>query len=118
MHRKFPIFFHQVTQYACDYTNLAPQGCTQYFFGQSSNSVRSYNFNYGKGRHLANQDQHICIRRERGNCRICYYVAAEGDFAVSGTAQQGGQTYLCGEYPDQGPSKGFDFLQVLRDTNS
>ena len=26
----------QVTQYACDYPNLAPPGCTQYYFGRNS----------------------------------------------------------------------------------
>ncbi len=25
----------KTTQYSCDYRNLAPQGCTQYFFGQA-----------------------------------------------------------------------------------
>ncbi len=50
----------QVTQYNCDYDNLAPQGCTQYFFGSDTGILKTYNFDGGL--HLANQDQAICIR--------------------------------------------------------
>jgi len=74
----------KVTQYACDYPNLAPDGCTQYFFGSSGQSVKTYNFDGGQ--HLANQDQNICIRRERGNCRICWTTELDTDFQVSGTS--------------------------------
>ena len=52
----------QVTQYSCNYDNLAPQGCTQYYFGPDTDTVRSFNYNNGNGKHLANQDQQICIR--------------------------------------------------------
>eukprot|EP00095_Tigriopus_kingsejongensis_P001226 maker-scaffold160_size295910-snap-gene-0.8 protein:Tk01226 transcript:maker-scaffold160_size295910-snap-gene-0.8-mRNA-1 annotation:"PREDICTED: uncharacterized protein LOC100161421" len=72
----------KVTQYSCDYKNLAPDGCTQYFFGPSTDSVQTYNFD--GGRHLADQNQNICIRRERGNCRICYTAVLDADFAVNG----------------------------------
>ncbi len=54
--------FSQVSQYSCNYPNLAPQGCTQYFFGETTSQVRSYNWNGGSGIHLASQDQTICIR--------------------------------------------------------
>ena len=30
----------------------APQGCTQWFYGSNSQTVRSYNFNAGAGIHL------------------------------------------------------------------
>ena len=30
----------QVTQYDCCYDNLAPAGCTQYFYGSSSQTVK------------------------------------------------------------------------------
>ncbi|XP_059097602.1 uncharacterized protein LOC131891926 [Tigriopus californicus] len=72
----------KVTQYSCDYPNLAPDGCTQYYFGSSADTVQTYN--YVGGQHLASQDQNICIRRERGNCRICYTTVMESDFMTSG----------------------------------
>ena len=52
----------QVTQYTCDFNNLAPDGCTQYFFGENSQLVRTYNYQDGAGLHLADQSQNICIR--------------------------------------------------------
>ena len=64
----------QVTQYSCNYPNLAPPGCTQYFFGANSGTVRTFNFNNNQGHHLANQDQTICVRRERTMCRCAILV--------------------------------------------
>lgn len=52
----------QVTQYRCDYNNLAPDGCTQYFFGETGQMVRTYNYQSGTGRQLADQNQNVCIR--------------------------------------------------------
>ncbi len=52
--------FCQVFQYPCDFSNLAPQGCTQYIFGEEEGMISSYNFKGGD--HLANQNQKICIR--------------------------------------------------------
>ena len=49
-----------MTQYACDFSNLAPTGCTQYFYGSTTDSVQTYNF--AGGQHLANQQQQICVR--------------------------------------------------------
>ena len=59
----------QATQYSCDFPNLAPQGCTQYYYGSAKDRVQTYNYNGGGGQHLADQAQAICVRRERGNCR-------------------------------------------------
>ena len=59
----------RITQYACDYQNLAPSGCTEYLFGSSTGQISSYNFNNGNGYNLANQNQKICIRSEGTNCR-------------------------------------------------
>ena len=49
-------------------------GCNQYHFDMDDTDalsvtgiVASFNYNNGNGRHLANQDQTICIRREEGN---------------------------------------------------
>ncbi len=53
----------QATQYSCNYPNLAPDGCTQYYFGMNPGTVESYNYNNGNGNHLANQQQTICIRQ-------------------------------------------------------
>ena len=74
----------RVTQYACDSPVKAPDGCTQYFFDPTGTGVvKTYNFDGGQ--HLANQKQTICVRRERGNCRICWSTEKATDFAVSGT---------------------------------
>ena len=50
----------RASQYACDYENLAPVGCTQWFFGQEEGTIQSYNFD--EGVHLASQRQKACIR--------------------------------------------------------
>ena len=39
-------------------------------------------FNYEGGMHLANQNQNICIRREKNQCRICYSESGN-DFNLS-----------------------------------
>ena len=75
----------KVTQYSCDYNNLAPSGCTQYFFGMTTDVVQTFNYNAGNGRHLADQNQNICVRRERNFCRICWTTQAAIDFATSST---------------------------------
>jgi len=72
----------QITQYSCTYNNLAPQGCTQYFFGSTTGTLET--FNWANKVHLANQDQAICIRRERNTCQVCYSAAANSDFLISG----------------------------------
>jgi len=80
----------RVTQYDNGYTNLAPFGCTQYYWKQDSDSdgkgtIQSFNWQGGSGYHLADQKQVICIRREDDMKKICYGVAAITDFAISGT---------------------------------
>ena len=72
----------RISQYECGYENLAPPGCTQYFYGNSNGIVNSYNYqgNY----HLADQNQVACIRREKGNCRICYSTVDYTDLMISG----------------------------------
>jgi len=75
----------KVTQYDCNFNNLAPSGCTQYFFGATSQAVQT--FNYDGGAQLAEQNQNICVRRERGNCRICWSAAIATDFDVNGEQQ-------------------------------
>ncbi len=74
----------KATQFSCDFDNLAPDGCTQYFFGSLTDVVQTFNFNSGRGEHLADQDQSVCVRRERSYCRICWTPMQTDDFAVSG----------------------------------
>ncbi len=70
--------------------------------------IQTYNFDNANGRHLANQDQQVCVRcekrfpaefylmasvlfdnrcfhrRERGNCRICWSAIDNFDFGLTG----------------------------------
>ena len=84
----------KVTQYSCEYNNLAPPGCLQYYYGvvpgqanQNMPAVEGQveSFNFAGKIHLASQNQNICIRRELNRCRICY-AAAAGNFDVSSKA--------------------------------
>jgi len=75
----------KVNQYSCDYENLAPNGCTQYHFGSGgTNYVQTFNYQSGTGKHLADQTQVICVRRETGNCQVCWSADAVSDVEVSG----------------------------------
>ena len=72
----------KVSQYSCNYENLAPSGCTQYFYGPgATNLVQS--FNYPGSKHLADQTQVICIRREANNCKICWTAEALADVSTN-----------------------------------
>ena len=72
----------RVSQYSCDYENLAPTGCNQWYFGSGATGY-IYSFNYSGGKHLANQRQVSCIRREAGNCKVCYSADAATDIALT-----------------------------------
>lgn len=79
-----------VYQYECGHLNAAPPGCTQYFWGLAKTTGRVTTYNYGAGayQHLANQNQKVCIRRERGFCYACF--ARDGNsisFTFSGSIQ-------------------------------
>lgn len=74
----------KITQIECNSDLRAPQGCTQYFYGSNSQEVQSYNFDNGNGLHLANQNQNVCVRRERGNCKICWYAKDLKDVDTNG----------------------------------
>ena len=54
-------------------------------FCQFHRKIQPKTFNYGGGLHLANQNQNQCIRREKGNCKICYAAVGLEDFSVSGS---------------------------------
>lgn len=90
----------RVTQYACDYSNLAPAGCTQYFWGDGTGIIKSYNWDGSY--HLADQNQVACVRREKGNCRICYATAAYTDVQVSSSTADKFMTKSCCGYKGDG----------------
>merc|ERR1711963_817913 len=77
-------FTIKVSQISCfDSVNRAPPGCTQWYRGNSgTGQIKTFNFD--QGIHLANQNQIMCVRRESGNCRICWYTAADTDVQLSG----------------------------------
>jgi hypothetical protein len=123
----------KVTQYAMDFPNKAPQGCLQYHFAGDGNDdgnldttvIRSFNWNGGAGRHLANQDYNICIRREATNRRICYSQDATsfvndflistgvaGDSLMAAMGLWGKSTGKCGNYGSAGVGVEFDHLQI------
>jgi len=82
-------FTIKVSQISCfDTVNRAPPGCTQWFRGNSG-SGQLKTFNFDQGIHLANQNQIMCVRREMGNCRICYYAAAATDVQLGGKNTKG-----------------------------
>ena len=77
----------RITQYDENHDNLAPFGCTQYFWEKddAEGVLRSFNWNNGNGHHLADQDQVICIRREENMNRICYStITNANDISISG----------------------------------
>ncbi len=76
----------KVTQLSCDDRNLAPKGCTKYFYGVQTGEIQSYN--YDGQSHLANQREKFCIRREIGTCSICYNPAADGEFDLGQTVSK------------------------------
>lgn len=108
----------KVTQISCFDPNIPPPGCTQYFYGANGvGTIQSYNYGASTPYHLAGQHQKICIRREKGFCRLCYYAATKTDFAISGkTATMGGfltmkASQCCGYGVDGKKStQGFDCL--------
>jgi len=119
-----PMWSIRVTQYARDFTNKAPPGCLQYHFDSDTGVIRSFNWNGGAGRHLSNQNQLICIRREATRFRICYSQeggAVLNDFLISAgvagdaSAQMGvlGTVALgCGNYGASGSLVDYDFVHI------
>jgi len=96
----------RITQYSCNYANLAPEGCTEYFFGSDTGTITNYN--NGGGTHLNDQFQKSCIRREKGNCRICYTtVTGYSDFGISGKGTNKFFTKSCCGYGATGKKSSF-----------
>jgi len=87
----------KISQISCLSTTLPPQGCTQYFVGITGVIT---SFNQAGGVQLANQMQNICIRRERGFCKLCLAQvnqAVNTDFSISGAPGMGfiGKSSIC-----------------------
>lgn len=101
----------RVTQLECGSNNLAPAGCTQYFYGDSSGTVSSYNYQ-GNDYHLADQRQRMCFRREKGNCKLCYsHITSINDVQVSGAIADKQYTKTCCSYKTDGMGTNYDCLQ-------
>merc|ERR1712241_820509 len=107
----------KVTQIDCNSNLRAPEGCTQYFYGSNTDSVRSYNFNQGNGLHLTNQQQNVCVRQERGNCKLCWSAITETDVDTNGMSTmmigELGMDGMCCSYMNDGMgTKGYDCLII------
>jgi len=101
----------KISQYDCNYDNLAPDGCTQYFYGGTMNDVKSYN--YDGGQHLAQQNQNICVRRERNYCEICWSEVGTMDFQLTEANGNGKITHSCCDYKASGKGQvGADCLII------
>lgn len=65
----------KVSQIECSSATRAPNGCLQYFLGET-NTVKSYNWDgtnlCAPGCQLASQDYNVCFRTEAGMCGINY----------------------------------------------
>ena len=56
----------KASQLACGDSNLAPSGCSQYYWGTGgASTIKSFGYD-GSTSHLADQAQTICVRRESG----------------------------------------------------
>jgi len=104
----------KITQISCMDVNRSPSGCTQYRYGSTSGVINS--FNWANGVQLASQQQTICIRRERGYCKICYSTQTPlTDFQISGkTASKGFafQSMCCGYGAAGLGTMGYDCLVI------
>jgi hypothetical protein len=93
----------KISQISCLAPYLPPPGCTQFITG-TTGVLNSYNF--AGGTQLANQQQNVCVRKERGYCKICYSPTTISDFGISGMGTKGG--YLgtgCCNYGTTGAAK-------------
>ena len=107
-------FSLQTTQLSCTDNNLPPKGCTQYFWGNSgSGTVQNFGFSTTIP-HLAGQKQTICVRRESGNCQICYSAAAVTDVSLSSKGTKGliADASCCGYGTDGMKTGGYDCLMI------
>lgn len=71
-----------VYQYEDGHINAAPPGCTQYIWDSTQGRITGYNFQGGT--QLANQNQKVCIRRERNVCWACFKNDGVANFEIAG----------------------------------
>lgn len=103
----------KISQISCFSQWLAPQGCTQYYTG-TAGQFNSYN--YAGGTQLADQQQQICFRRERGYCRLCVTPSTSlinTDFSISNAIGTGNAGFSCCGYGGLGVGVvGYDCLVI------
>ena len=65
----------KASQISCGDSNLAPSGCSQYYWGTGgASTIKSFGYD-GSTSHLADQKQTVCVRRESGILKIgCKYI--------------------------------------------
>lgn len=62
------------------FSQRAPVGCLQYYFG-GEGLIQTFNF-ADNGRHLANQNYRACVRQETGMCSISYEPCDDQSFRI------------------------------------
>ena len=103
----------QVMQYEMGFVNLAPEGCTQYYYDKEDADGILRSYNWQGGIHLADQKQVVCIRREEDKSQICYSaVEAQTDIDFSGKANAAGMEASCGGYTKDGKGTFVDALMI------
>ena len=70
----------RVDQIPCGTTYTPPQGCVEYYM-ESTGNIKSFNFGLNDDDYhsLGEQTYSICIRRNKGKCRIAYSAADDGE---------------------------------------
>lgn len=108
----------KVLQYDCRNEMGGPAGCLQYFTGDRG-TFSSFNFvtpatpEAADTAHLANQDYNICIRRNNGNCRICYIPSILGATAATDPSSYGISFGAMMQKADLGTGCTTDYLEIL-----
>ena len=106
----------RVDQILCGENFAPPDGCVQYHTGIAGN-MKSYNYGISDDyHHLGGQEYSICIRREKGYCKIGYLPSQTGNSFYlsfhpgtnSGIARARSGEEGCGA----------DFIVIPRGTNS
>ena len=107
-------FTIKVTQVPCDSKTKAPNGCLQYFTGETG-TVTNFNYNSAQGVLLTNQDYTICMRQERTYCAICYWSAIFTMSLPNAANGINGVDTNCGHPALQAPMTnggGFDYIEI------
>ena len=70
----------RIDQIPCGTLYTPPQGCTEYYMEDYGN-FKSFNFGLNDNDYhsLGTQKYSVCIRRNRGVCRIAYSASEDGE---------------------------------------